>query len=219
MSFGPLFNWPFGALAPNHYHLIMVDPPWEFRFRTPGTAAEMKAPQAHYKCLPTHRIISDFPVLDLAAPDSILLLWATNPMIQDGLDVMKAWGFEYRTKLTWVKTTTNDKLAFGTGYILRNCDEPLLLGVRGKPKVKDKSIRSTFFGRRARHSEKPAEAYRIAERICPTGNKVEIFSRTNRKGWDCWGDEAGKFGDEMEAQTERENSGFLIEMQTDLLAI
>lgn len=219
MNFGPLFGWPFGALLPQSYHLMMIDPPWEFRLRTPGVAGEGKSPQKHYRCLPTQQIIDLFPIMDLAAPDCILLLWATNPMIEDGLRVMRAWGFDYRTKLTWVKTTSTDKLTFGTGYILRNCDEPLLLGVRGKPRVKDKSIRSTFFGRRGRHSEKPVEAYRIAERMCPTGRKVEIFSRTNRKGWDCFGDEVGKFGDADEMSPANENSSRVIENQRALFAI
>ena len=123
----------------------------------------------------------------------MLWLWATNPMLDVQIGVMRRWGFKFKTAGTWIKTTKNGKLAFGTGYILRCASEPFLIGTRGKPKTA-KNVRSAFFGLARRHSEKPEEGFREAERLLPNASRVEIFSRTNRPGWESWGDEVGKFG-------------------------
>lgn len=183
--------WPFGDLPPFSYGMIMADPPWSYL--NWSAAGEHKNASAKYSCMPLDPIKA-MPVLDLAAPDSVLWLWATNPLLPQAFEVMAAWGFQFKTAGTWVKTTKNGKLAFGTGYILRSASEPFLIGTRGEPKT-SKSVRSAILGLAREHSRKPESAYTEAEKLMPNARRLELFSRTNRKGWTVWGDETGKFGD------------------------
>lgn len=185
-----LFNWPFGDLQPESFDFIMADPPWYFKNRS--EKGEAKNAVAHYACMELSDIKA-LPVLDLAAPNCLLWLWATNPMLPQGLDVMAAWGFRFATAGSWIKMTVNGKQAFGPGYIFRGANEPVLIGTRGNPKT-TKSVRSAFFGQVREHSRKPEEAYAVAEKLMPGANRLELFSRTDRPGWQVWGDEAGKFG-------------------------
>lgn len=182
-------NWPFGDLKPNAYSMIMADPPWDFS--NWSAKGERKNAKAHYRCLPLEEIKA-FPVAELAAPDTLLWMWATNPMLDQQIDTLKAWGFDFKTAGTWVKTTVHGKIAFGTGYIFRSSTEPVLIGTRGNPKT-SRSVRSVFFGQTREHSRKPDEAFAAAERMMPAARRVELFSRTDRAGWETWGDEVGKF--------------------------
>lgn len=186
-----LFNWPWGDLQPHTYDFIMSDFAWKFGlFSDKG---EAKSAQAQYRVM-TLEEIKNLPVLDLCTENSVHWMWATNPMLPEAIAVMKAQGFEYKTAGTWLKTTVNGKVGFGTGYILRSSNEPFLIGTRGKPKTTN-SVRSGFMGLARRHSEKPEEAYAAAERLMPRARRLELYSRTNRAGWDSFGDEAGKFGE------------------------
>jgi len=181
--------WPFAGLRAGVYQLIMADPPW--RFATYSAAGEGRSPQAHYQ---TMRIddIAALPVADLAAPDCLLWLWATAPMLDQQLDVLRAWGFRFKTSGVWGKTTVNGKIAFGTGYVLRNAHEPFLIGTRGEPET-SRDVRSLIMGEVREHSRKPEAAYIAAERLMPGARRCELFSRASRPGWDTWGNEAGKF--------------------------
>lgn len=183
--------WPFGDLQPHSFDFIMADPPWEFELRS--EKGEGKSAQAHYDTMPIAEINS-FPVLDLAAPNCTLWLWATAPMLPQQLGTVKAWGFTYCTEGVWVKMTKNGKVHFGTGYGLRGSHEPFIIAKRGAPKL-TRSTRSVIMGKTREHSRKPEEAYRAAEELMPQANRLELFSRTNRPGWTVWGDEAGKFGE------------------------
>lgn len=191
--------WPFGDLQPQSYDFIMADPPWLFEVRS--EKGEEKSPQAHYATM-TISDIAALPVADLARETCLLWLWATGPMLPAQIAVMQAWGFAFVTSGVWVKNTVRDKLFFGTGYYLRNAHEPFLIGARGKPPMPEpRNIRSVIMGQVREHSRKPENAYAAAERLTTgfdahkagTLRRVELFSRTNRKGWDVWGDEAGKF--------------------------
>lgn len=184
-----LFNWPWGDLQPHSYDFIMSDFAWEFALRS--DKGEAKSAQAQYKVMSLAEI-KDLPVLDLCAKNAVHWMWATNPMLPQAIEVMRAQGFEYKTAGTWLKTTVHGKIAFGTGYILRSSSEPFLIGTRGNPKT-TKSVRSGFMGLAREHSRKPEEAYSAAERLMPRARRLELFSRTNRPGWDHFGDETGKF--------------------------
>jgi N6-adenosine-specific RNA methylase IME4 len=183
-------SWPFGDLRPLTYGLIMADPPWSFdNFSAKG---EAKNPKAHYACMDL-RAIDALPVGQLAARDCVLWLWATNPMLPEALEVLRAWGFRYATGGHWVKRTRRGKLAFGTGYILRSAGEPFLIGTMGQPEF-SRSVRSVIEGEAREHSRKPDEAYREAERLVKGGVwRADLFSRQRRPGWDSWGDQADKF--------------------------
>ena len=183
--------WPFGDLPPHSFDFIMADPAWNYRMYS--EAGEAKSPQAQYRTMPLEAIKA-MPVLDLAADNSLLWLWAVNPMLPQALSVLSAWGFEFKTAGTWLKTTKHGKINFGTGYILRGSNEPFLIGTRGSPRTA-KNVRSGFTGLIREHSRKPEEAYSAAERLMPRANRLELFSRTDRAGWTTWGDQAGLFGE------------------------
>jgi N6-adenosine-specific RNA methylase IME4 len=193
------------------FSLIMADPPW--RFDNWSEAGEEKNATAHYGCEGIDWIKS-LPVSALAAPDCLLWLWATNPMLPEALACIDAWGFTYKTAGTWVKRTTRGKDAFGTGYVLRSANEPFLIATRRAPKT-TRSTRSTIptyddgfhsvanggdwpagsitiEGRVGAHSEKPEEGYAACDGLMPGARKLELFSRKNRPGWSAWGNETGK---------------------------
>lgn len=202
----------FIALRPaGGFDLIMADPPW--RFDNWSAAGEGRNAVAHYDCTPLDWIKS-LPVSALAAPDCLLWLWATNPMLPQAIDVVASWSFTFKTAGTWVKRAVHGRDAFGTGYILRSANEPFLIATRGKPKA-TRSTRSTIptydagpfqngewprgsitiEGLARAHSEKPDEAFAAAEGLIPDARRIELFSRTTRAGWSCWGNETGILGE------------------------
>ena len=182
--------WPFGSLEPRAYSLIMIDCAWRFLTRSPK--GEGRSPQAHYRTMTLDEIAA-LPVADLAADDCLLWMWATAPMLDSQITILKGWGFKFTTSGTWVKTTKNGLLAFGGGYVLRNCHEPFLIGSRGSPDVSSKNVRSTIMAERREHSRKPDEAYEHARRLIPHGRAADVYSRESRPNWESYGDEAGKF--------------------------
>lgn len=178
----------FPDLSPP-YDLILADPPW--RFAANSEARPGKGARRHYRTMTLDEIAA-LPVHALAAPDCVLWMWATSPMLPRQLEVVEAWGFRFKTIGWWVKRTAHGKLAFGTGYILRSAGEPFIIATRGRPQV-DKSVRSVIEGRVREHSRKPEEAFEAAERLMPGARRAELFSRERRPGWDAWGDEVGLF--------------------------
>jgi len=183
-------NWPFDNMAPFSYDLIMADLPWSFK--TYSLKGKGKSADAHYECQDLDWIKS-LPVGDLANKDCLLWLWATNPMLPEALDVMRAWGFKYKTAGHWSKKTKGGKQAFGTGYVLRCAGEPFLIGTIGKPKT-SKSVRSVIEGPIREHSRKPEESYAAAEILIPHAKRADLFSRQQRDGWDSWGNQTELFG-------------------------
>ena len=195
LAYGGLANWPFDDLEPHSFSWIDADPPWDFSLHS--IKGGNKSAQKHYRCLPLDEIKA-FPVLDLAADNCVLSMWATAPMLQQQMEVIKAWGFTYKTEMIWRKMTVNGKQTFGPGYIVRGSHEPVLIATRGAPSFTAKNVRSCFDGVRREHSRKPEEFYALADRMLPKGRRVCLFSRATRKGWDSWGDEVGKFDAEEE---------------------
>lgn len=172
------------------YQLIMADPPWQFS--NYSAKGHKKSAQAHYECRDLDWIKS-LPVGELADQSGcLLMLWATNPMLPQAMDVMAAWGFEYKTAAAWVKLTKHGKLAFGTGYVLRSAHEPILFGKIGRVST-TRSTRSVVMAQAREHSRKPDEAFEAAVNLMPHARRIELFSRESRDGWDTWGDEATKF--------------------------
>lgn len=185
-------TWPFGDLVPMRYGCIIADPPWAFRLYS--DAGDRKSPQHYYDCMDA-AAIWDLPVSQLAAPDCALFMWATAPMIRDALNVMRSWGFTYKTMGAWAKRSKADKAwAFGTGYCFRSAAEFFLLGTIGKPKVMSRSVRNLIVAPVREHSRKLDQLHGMAESLY-AGPYAELFAREARQGWDCWGNEVGKFGD------------------------
>lgn len=199
-------SWPFGALKQFSYGLIMIDPPWPTQMRSPK--GEKKSAGHHYGVMNFDRIAA-LPVGQLAAPNSILFLWCTWPLLLYGGDptqhftnadasyspvgaCLKAWGFRYVSGGAWLKRKSLGGIAFGTGYRLRSACEPFLIAVSGSP-ANSRSHRNFIDGLSREHSVKPEEAYAWCETYMPGARRLELFSRTSRPGWDTWGFEAGKF--------------------------
>lgn len=181
--------WPFDGLQMFGYDLIVADPPWHFEVRS--AKGEGKSPQAQYPCMPTPAICA-MPVGHLAARDCMLFLWTTGPKLPDGLDVMKAWGFQFKTTLCWRKVTRNGKIAMGPGYIVRTMHENVLIGTVGEPDY-EKALPSVIDGVRREHSRKPEEFYKRVEKFAPHARRLDLFSRASRRGWTTWGNEKTKF--------------------------
>lgn len=172
------------------FDLIVADPPWRFQTRS-AKGITAKGAGGNYRTM-SLEAIKALPVAELAAPDCLLWLWATNPMLPVAFEVLAAWGFEFKTAGHWVKTTRRGRLAFGTGYILRCAGEPFIIGTRGRPKT-TRSVRSVVMGPLREHSRKPDEAFAAAEQLMPTARRLELFSRQKRPGWTVFGDEIDKF--------------------------
>lgn len=175
------------------FDLIMADPPWSFAtYSKKGITA--KGAGGQYATMGLDAIKA-LPVADLAAPDCLLWLWATNPMLPQAIGVLEAWGFTFKTAGHWAKRTRHGKLAFGTGYLLRCAGEPFLIGTRGAPKTA-RNVRSVIEGPVRQHSRKPEEAFAAAEQLIPGAHRLELFSRQTRPGWAVWGDQVTHFQQE-----------------------
>lgn len=171
------------------YNVIYADPPWRFQNRTGKVAPEHKR-LSRYQTMSVDDI-KKIEVCSIAANGCHLYLWIPNALLQWGLDVMKAWGFEYKTNIVWQKVRKDGEPdGRGVGFYFRNTTELLLFGVKGKnrtlsPARKQVNVLKTM---KRDHSRKPDEMYDLIER-CSSGPYVELFARNNRNGWDAFGNE------------------------------
>jgi N6-adenosine-specific RNA methylase IME4 len=163
------------------YGVIYADPPWRFEPYSRVTGMD-RAADNHYETMSTDELRT---MTVPAANDCALFLWATVPLLPNALDVMQAWGFDYRSHCVWVK----DRI--GTGYWWRGRHELLLLGVRGTvpAPAPGTQYRSAIEAEVGRHSEKPDAFAAMIERMFPNVPKLEMFARQARDGWDVWGAE------------------------------
>jgi N6-adenosine-specific RNA methylase IME4 len=162
---------------------VLADPPWKFDDALPGAG---RGAAKHYCCLSVEELCA-FPLPPIT-DDCVLFLWRMAAMQQEALDVIAAWGFTLKTEIVWNKLTTHHKRWFGMGRIVRNAHEVCLVGTRGRPVRRSRSIRSTFDARVGRHSEKPAAFYELVEALYD-GPYVELFARRRRPGWTSLGDQ------------------------------
>lgn len=178
---------PFVGLRRGHYGLILSDPPWNFAtFSDKGLG---KSPQSHYDCMSLDAIKA-LPVAELAAPDCALIMWAVSPMLPHALEVMQAWGFKFKSAGAWAKqSSTGASWAFGTGFIYRGAAEHFLVGTRGKPAVRSRSIRNLIVAPLREHSRKPEQMREDAAALF-AGPRLEMFARERAPGWDAWGNQA-----------------------------
>ena len=135
--------------------------------------------------------ICALPVGSIAAPDSLLFLWAVPSHLPDALTVIHAWGFTYKTvAFTWVKRTPKDNgFCFGRGYRTHSNAEVCLLATRGKPRRIGTGVSSLIVSPRREHSRKPDEARERIVRICGDVPRTELFARQKVPGWSAWGNE------------------------------
>ncbi len=165
-------------LPRGRYQLLYADPPWQL-----GNPSSAYAPENHYPTMPLNEICA-LPVP--AADHAVLFLWAVASKLPEALQVMRTWGFHYRTNLVWVKDW------IGLGTWVRHRHEHLLIGSRGDwpPPQPEQRVDSVIEARRGRHSEKPACVYELLEQMYPEATKLELFARGKpRHGWHAWGNE------------------------------
>ena len=166
------------------YQIIYADPPW----KESGGGRIKRGADKHYPLMST-KDIKRLDVCSVADDNSHLYLWVTNNFLPDGLDVMKSWGFEYKTMITWVK----DRI--GLGQYFRGVTEHCLFGVRGMIPYKiieNKRQQGTtcIVAPRTQHSRKPDEMRKMIEKVS-YGTKLELFARQRYDGWDAWGNQVG----------------------------
>ena len=186
-------NFPSGQ-----YGVIYADPPWSYKMYS--DKGHEKSPHSHYDCMTMRELyLLRDDVLFTSAPHSVLFMWAVWPMLDKAMELMRYWGFKYKTGGAWHKrskswTPENEdpKSAFGTGYILRSASEPFLIGTIGNPKIKNNSTRNIIEAAVREHSRKPDETITLIENLFD-GPYLELFSRQKRSGWDSWGNETDKF--------------------------
>jgi len=163
------------------FNVILADPPWQYEH----TISDSRMIENQYPTMGIDEIIA-LPVQTISEDDAVIFLWATTPMLKKGIQVLDAWGFEYRTAMVWVKPS------IGPGWWVRNRHEHLLIGTRGNiptPKAENKPD-SVIEAPREEHSKKPEIIYSIIEDMYPTLSKIELFSRQKRDGWSAWGNQA-----------------------------
>ena len=166
---------PPPPLPEGEFRVIYADPPWQF-----DNSGFDQSAASHYSTMSTEDICK----LEIPAGDhSVLLMWATNAMLEDALEVIKAWGFNYKTNMVWIK----DK-GPSIGWFITSRHEHLLIATRGEGMHPDYKPLSVITGEVTKHSKKPNSVYELIERMYE-GPYLELFARNKRDGWESWGNE------------------------------
>lgn len=181
-------------LEGRRFRTILADPPWRFQNRTGKVAPEHRR-LSRYGTMDLSDIKA-LPVEAVALPTAHLYLWVPNALLPAGLEVMRAWGFEYKSNLVWHKVRLDGGSdGRGVGFYFRNVTELLLFGVRGKSARTEAPGRrqvNLLSARKREHSRKPDEFYDLIE-ACSPGPRLELFARGARKGWAGWGNESSDY--------------------------
>ena len=168
-----------------HYNIIYADPPWSYSNKGVNGSADH-----HYQTM-RQQDLKALPVEQIAADNSVLFLWVTFPMLVEGIELMRMWGFQYKTAgFVWVKENRKTPgWHFGTGFWTRANAEICLLGVRGKPKRQSARVRQLIVTPVEKHSKKPSEARERIVELMGDLPRIELFAREEYLGWDAWGNE------------------------------
>jgi len=175
---------------PGRFGTVLADPPWQFSNRTGKVAPEHRRLN-RYETMALAEICA-LPVGRLAGDKSHLYLWVPNALLAEGLQVMRAWGFQYKTNIVWYKVRKDGGPdGRGVGFYFRNVTELVLFGVRGAMRTDAAGRRQVnmIVARKREHSRKPDLLYEVIER-CSPGPYLEMFARHHRPGWCQWGNEA-----------------------------
>ena len=172
------------------YSIIYADPPWSYRDKRDKHPRLCGGASKHYKTMSLLELKS-LPIYSLADTNCMLFLWATFPNLQEALNLIKAWGFVYKTLgFSWIKTNKIDgKPFFGIGYYTKSNCEVCLIAVKGKPIKISNSISSVLISPREKHSKKPDIIRKRIVKLCGDVPRVELFAREKTEGWDVWGNQ------------------------------
>ena len=170
---------------------VLADPPWRFINRTGKMAPEHRR-LSRYGTMSVEEI-GALPVSQILAPTAHLYLWVPNALLPEGLQVMKSWGFEYKSNIVWHKIRKDGGSdGRGVGFYFRNVTELILFGVRGKNArtlPPGRTQVNYMKSRKREHSRKPDEQYDLIQ-SCSPGPYLEMFARGTRPGWTVWGNQA-----------------------------
>ena len=175
------------------FSTILVDPPWRFENRT-GKVAPEHGRLRRYETMTTAEIAA-MPVAAHVNERAHLYLWCPNALLAEGLEIMQAWGFRYKTNLVWYKIRKDGGPdGRGVGFYFRNVTELLLFGVRGKLRTLEPGRRqvNVIATRKREHSRKPDQQYTLIEQ-CSPGPYLELFARERVPGWTQWGNEVDTY--------------------------
>ena len=168
------------------YNIILADPPWQYQdwksHRSTGAVV------ASYPTMTLNKI-KGLPIEQIADKDCVLFLWATMPKLREALEVIQAWGFEYRTcAFTWIKINSNNfGIYSGLGYWTNGNAELCLFGRKGSPKRIAKNVKQVILAPRTAHSRKPPEVRDRIVQLMGDLPRIELFARQKVDGWDAWG--------------------------------
>ncbi len=184
----------FGNLSKQKFSTILADPPWQFTNRSGKVSPEHKRLN-RYPTMPLADICK-LPLQVIASDPCHLYLWVPNALLAEGLLVMKAWGFDYKTNIIWQKIRKDGEPdGRGVGFYFRNTTEILLFGIKGKNARTLAPARSqvnVIKAQKREHSRKPDEQYTLIE-ACSREPYIELFARGSRKGWQSWGNQAEEY--------------------------
>lgn len=188
----------------NHYGCILADPPWAFRTFSGENMTPHRCAEDHYRTMALDELMT-LPVGDIAANDCALFMWVVGSHLEESILLARSWGFRFKTDVFyWAKQRliggnqinlfTGDipEPRIGFGYWSRKQVESCWLFTRGSPRRLSKGVRQLIVEPRREHSRKPDAQYERIEALV-AGPRLELFARASRPGWDCWGNEVGKF--------------------------
>lgn len=169
------------------YNIIYADPAWSYKDKA---LAGNRGACCKYDVMPMESI-EELPIKNIAADNCILFMWVTMPKLNECFEVIKKWGFEYKTcAFTWIKQNKkSDSLFWGMGRWTRANAELCLIATKGKPKRRSAKVHSVIMSRIREHSRKPDETRDRIIELCGDMPRIELFARQTSEGWDCWGNE------------------------------
>ena len=181
----------FSDLRGKTFGCILADPPWSYDTAEPTVqwrpyldrGENAGSVNHYYDTMPLSEIMA-MPVHEIAAKDSVLFMWATVPLLPEAIRTMEAWGYKYKTMLTWEKENGT-----GMGYWFRGVTEHVLFGVRGNVKAFRSPVKNLLRNKVGRHSAKPQQFHEIIESVTPQMERVELFGRYARANWTTWGNQ------------------------------
>jgi len=200
------------------YKIIYADPAWSYNKKVgQGIADDI------YQTMELEDI-KRLPIKSLSEEDSVLFIWGTFPMLKECLEVIEAWGFTYKTcAFNWIKLNKNGTPFFGIGRYTKSNSEVCFLAIKGKGlDVKSNYISQVVMTTKDKHSKKPNRIYSLIEELYGDVERIELFARERRQGWDVWGNEAPNHTQALLTQghliaTKRENQGFSPNPKSEIL--
>ena len=173
------------------YNIIYADPAWSYndKMKMKGVHGMIRGAESFYQTMSIDDI-KNLPVEAISDENCILFMWVTMPLLPEGLDVIKAWSFKYKTcGFTWIKKTKKGKIHCGMGHYTRGNAELCLIATKGKIKRINASVSQIIISEIQRHSQKPQEVRSKITQLYGDLPRIELFARQKVEGWDCWGNE------------------------------